>query len=225
MGELFYIMNKKEHDRLLQDFIKLGGQSRLVKSLAPFSLANHAKLKHQLRQLQPEQVPLQANAPEADPEPTITLVPRKSIFSDLISQYPPQLHTAYKRRYDCWLEACSLKVQLNDIGPEDEKEAAEIQEKILSAMRVMDKCQEALAYYQENKRIIPVETKKTFDHLSPVDLIKMRNNIRSNITKRTATLEKMVAEGAADHMLGRKREQLAEIINQLEELNKIINDK
>lgn len=232
-------MDRKTHKELLSKYSSLGGDQIMVKKLSSFSLVNHSKIKYLIKQLttqtnteQTKEIEFNAETPEAPEQ--IEVQERESKFSDLISNYPQELHSVFKRRSDHWLSACSLKQQLNSVAKMDETTALKIQWKILENIEAMEDCQKALDHYKNHKRILPTKTDKSFSDLNPLDLLKKRNNLRSNITKRAKTLKQMEADLPGKeskeynlklHLVNRKREQLQEYINQVTELDKLINNQ
>ncbi|MGD1319536.1 hypothetical protein [Chryseobacterium sp. 2R14A] len=231
-------MNRDAHKELYQHYIVNGGDAKKVQLYKSFSPANYAKLKYFVKQLNID-VPVPDTASVKNiSEPVTNLNPpvekqRKSIFSDFISQYPKELHSAFKQRYDHWLEACALKVELNDVHRTDEETAYDIQVKLLDHLEKMDRCQEALDHYNKHKRIMLTETLADFSKLSPMELLKKRNATRSNITKRKATIKKM--EDALPkntdpeyrrklHQVNCKMEQLRDIENELEKLEELVGN-
>jgi len=226
-------MNQEIHKQLINQYISSGGNPEKIKAFQNFSVGNHAKLKYFIKQLGEIPEPIISIPNEAQEKPLQPAQKKQSIFSDLISNYPGELHQAYKQRYDYWLEACSLKIQLNTTPPGDEKTAFEIQSKMFAALDQLDKCQNALDHYKEYKRVLPIETKIDYGSLAPMELITTRNNLRSNITKRKSTISKMEASLPKSdhpnykrdlHLLNRKKEQLQEYENRVEQLNKLINE-
>lgn len=227
----------KPHRENLDEYLRLGGNPKIAKQLTIESLQNRSRLSYLLSQLKPVDI-IEENA--AYPEPVlITPAPpepvqppeRKRVFTDMIFQYPAELHTAYKKRYEYWLEACSLKLKLNEIPEEDHSAAFDIQEKILKCFDNFDKCQNALDHYNKNKRIMSIDSTQDFTKLSSAELILKRNNLRTNICKRKKTIEKK-RENLPDpespdynlklSSLNQKLEELQDLENQESELNKLI---
>lgn len=227
-------MNREIHKKLFDQYLANGGDAKKVQLYKSFNLANHAKLKYYTKQLNvavPE--PEALEKPKPKPQVVISEKQRKSIFSDLISNYPVELHQAYKKRYDHWLEACSLKLELNAIHPTDEETAYEIQEKLWDCLEKMDKCQEALDHYREHKLILEMETQADFSKLTPMELLTKRNTTRSNITKRKATIKRLevLLPKNTDpeyrkklHQINHKIGQLRVIENELEKLEELIKE-
>lgn len=226
------------HQENIKLYLSLGGDSRKAKQITAYTLQNRAKLAHLLGQLQTKpdnlgQTVSKERKYESNPEPVDEPAPvrKKGVFSDFISQYPVALHETYKKRYEHWLEACSLKVSLNEI-PEDDSEAALIiQDKIMKCFTKFDACQEALDYFNEKKRVLPVKSSQDFSQLTPVELLKIRNNLRSQITKRKATIKKKQTElpdpeddnfKVKQNALNRKIEELRELELQLKEVESLL---
>ncbi len=226
------------HQENIKLYLSLGGDSRKAKQITASTLQNRAKLAHLLGQLQTKPDNLGQSVSkerkyEPNPEPVDEPAPvrKKGVFSDFISQYPVELHETYKKRYEHWLEACSLKVSLNEIPEEDSEAALIIQDKIMKCFSRFDACQEALDYFNEKKRVLPVKSSQDFSQLTPVELLKIRNNLRSQITKRKATIKKKQTElpnAGPDNFklkhnaLNRKIEELRELELQLKEVESLL---
>jgi len=223
------------HQQNLKTYLSLGGDPKKAKQLTAANLQNRAKVAYLISQLQP-QIEAKPTAPTIH-DSAIELTPaapperKKGVFSDFISQYPVALHETYKKRYEHWLEACSLKVSLNEIPDQDSEAALIIQDKIMKCFSRFDVCQEALDYFNEKKRVLPVKSSQDFSQLSPVELLKLRNNLRSQITKRKATIHKKHSElpdPEADNFkvkqnaLNRKIEELRELELQLKEVESLL---
>jgi len=228
-------MNREIHKELLEFYVANGGDAKKVQLYKSFSPANHAKLKYFVKQLNIA-FPVPATAPVNQVSALVTKSTspeekqRKSIFSDFISQYPKELHKAFKDRYDHWLEACALKVELNDVHHSDQETAYNIQYKLLDHLEKMDRCQEALNHYNEHKRIMQTETIADFSKLTPNQLVLKRNVTRSNISKRKLTIKKLEDSlpNNSDpnyrkklHQLNLKLEQLRVIENELRILEEL----
>ena len=110
-------MNAQKHQELLQEYIAKGGDLKHSKSFEQFSLQNFAKLKYELKKLGDPIPKEEIKPPPPTPEKAKTYRPKP--FDDLILEYPPALHSIFKKRWEVWLEACSLKIQLGNI-PEKE---------------------------------------------------------------------------------------------------------
>lgn len=245
----FFTMNTTQHQELLEQFRKLGGSEKLAQSLTPFSLKNFAKLKYELGKIKNEGIKNEElkNEPKTKTEQPKT---KNKVFNDLIVDYPLALHPVFRKRWEVWMEACSLKIQLNALGenPKVDIEAIfAIQWKIYRCFQEFDVCQTILKHYREHKRVMPFEVKRDLSAMTEMELFKHRNNLRALITRRKQTIEKMEQElemtkeeclnknseqqaiykkiiAKKQHSINLKKEQLQEKINELLECNKILND-
>ena len=248
-------MNNSSHQELAQRYVALGGDPQAIKAYLIFTPRHYAKLSYLLKQLKTVPAEPESDVSVALKKPTTIDISadkkedigrdeivkdsypipekKKSIFSDLITQYPLELHPVYKQRYEYWLEACSLKMQLNELHYTEEDKAYTIQNKLIKVLELLDKCHKSLSYYQEFKRVLPLETKEDYSSLSPMELLTKRNNLRSGITKRKATILKMEKELPEPshpdykkhlHALNCKREQLQGCENILQQLNLLIHE-
>ena len=227
-------MNAQKHRQLLEEFLSAGGNSRIAESLKNFSLQNYAKLKYEYKRLGailPQETPKEPLKEESgNPK---TEPPKRKVFNDLISDYPVELHPAYRRRWDLWMQACSLKMQLNKIPETETESALEIQMKIYRCFLDFDQCQKVLKHYREHKRIMPLEAETDFEGMSELEIYKHRDNLRALITRRKQTINKMENSLPAPedpeyqsrlHTLNLKREQLQEKENELMECEKFLNN-
>lgn len=229
----------KSHKENIEEYLRLGGSSKTAKQLTIETLQNKSRLSYLISQLKPSEhtqeskpaAALEPITPEPEESKPIIVSERKGVFTDLICQYPVQLHSVYKKRFESWLEACSLKLKLNDIDPNNISEALDLQIKIIDSFDDFDKCQNALDRFNENNTIITVESGKDFSKLSPAEIILKRNNIRTNITKRKKTIQKkkdsLPTADSLDYIyklniLNQKIEELQDLENQESELNKLI---
>lgn len=223
-------MNAQKHQELLQEYIAKGGDLKHSKSFKQFSLQNFAKLKYELKKLGDPTPKEEIKPPPPTPEKAKTYRPKP--FDDLILEYPPALHSIFKKRWEVWLEACSLKIQLGNIPEKEPQKAFDIQWKIYQCFQELDQCQTILNHYREHKRIMPTKTQKDLSIMSEMELFKHRNNLRTLITRRKQTinlLEKNLPEKEHQdytkklHHLNLKKEQLQQKINELLECDKLLN--
>lgn len=223
-------MTKEEiHQQNIGLYLSIFGDVKTAKALEYPSMENRARLSFLLKgrseKLEIRSEKLEAPAPIQEPE--------KPKVLGLISQYPKELHKAYKSAMDLWIEVCSLKIRLNDVPKQNEKTAFIIQTKMLDKMDEFDRYKEALTYYNEHKRILPTESQTDYTNLTAMQTIKKRNNTRVSITKRKKTI--------ADHekalppktdpfyykrlsALNRKKEQLQELILEEQKLSKLVKE-
>lgn len=228
-------MNTTQHQELLEQFRTLGGSEKLAQSLTPFSLKNFAKLKYELSKLEGKGQKTEGNPPDAKSEPP-TAIRQNKVFNDLIADYPVALHPVFRKRWEVWMEACSLKILLNALGENpkvDIETIFAIQWKIYRCFQEFDRCQTILKHYREHKRVMPFELGIDFTKMSEMEVFKYRNNLRALITRRKQTIKKLENElpsaesqqlKAKQHTINLKKEQLQEKINELLECNKILND-
>lgn len=220
-------MNAKEHKKLLSEFISKGGPERLSKSLQRFSLQNHAKLKYELSKLNKSTIESPRTVEVEKPK-------TRKVFDDLIADYPVQLHSTFRRRWEVWLEACSWKMQLNRVDVQDAETAFDIQIKIYNCFVEFDRCQKILKHYREHKRIMPTEVATDFSKLTELELFKYRNKLRASITRRRQTIEKLETNlpnkeddnyALRLHSLNRKKEQLQDKLNELLACEKLLKNE
>lgn len=220
-------MNSNKHQDLLKEFVRLGGSERLAKSLATFSLQNFAKLKYEIGKLEPR---TEKQEPRDKKQETGDKKQKPRAFTDLISEYPVELHLVYHRRWNAWLGACSLKVRLNELKPNETEKAFDIQMKIFQSFKTLDECEKILKHYREHKRIMPTESETDFEQMTELQIHKMQNNLRASITRRRQTIEKMQAHLPENptprelHSINLKKEQLQQKINDLLECEKFLNN-
>ena len=226
----------KTHAENIAEYLKLGGDSKKTRSLTSATLQNRARISYLLAQLPKTESTDQTHKsaiekPNPEPQPVAIPERKKGVFSDFISQYPVELHATYKKRYEHWLEACSLKVKLNDIPEDDEEAALEIQEAIMKCFANFDDCQEALQYFNEKKRVLPTKSGKDFTAMDGRELLQARNLLRSSISKRKATIKKKQTElpdpkhpsfKTKQNALNRKLEELRDLELQEKELGRLL---
>lgn len=225
---------KKTYKELIKEFLNKGGSPSFIDKLSPiYSLQNEAKLRFELRKLAPKKAIVKNSASSPS-----TLVDNaesnaKITLNDVgfISEYPVELHPLYIERKQKFIAACSLKIRLNTILDNDVKEAYKLQQLIEKCFDVIDKANYILNHYREYKRILPLETKADFSKLKKTELVQRRNTIRSNISNRSKTIEKLreqVSEATPKNKLRlqskltQKLEQLEELKLQIDELDKLI---
>lgn len=149
-----------------------------------------------------------------------------------ISFYPVELHNVYKKRISSYYDACTLKIQLNELQEELYEEALDLQLKIFKTWEINDKCFKILEHYENYKRVLPFETQKQYENLSPMSLVNERQRLYSRVTKRKKTLLNLeskysvMPEGPLKNNLltkiNNKREELQELTLQIEKLSNTI---
>lgn len=181
---------REQYKRLLIEYERLGGNLQGVPRF--YSLENEAKLKAKLKSLTPRS-PLsesEANNPKIDNKPAV----HYSLFSvHLISDYPQALHPVYLAKKNHWLQACSLKLQLNALPAHQESQARALQQQLWQLFEEMDACDTVLDHWLKYKRILlptAPSQEEALDKLSPTQLVQRLHTLRSNIVSREKSLMK-----------------------------------
>lgn len=215
-------------EQLKSEFTNLGGDQRVLKNLGS-GIRAEALLKYHIRKLKENVSGISkptASVKKSEPKYT-----PQTHFKDFISEYPVELHQAYLKRREAFLEACSLKVQLNNLPDESILQAGRLQWKIWHLFKEFDRLQKILRHYKETKRILPMETTENFSDIPTVQLHLKLRNLRSLKTNRKKTIKRLrEALPDADDAtfkarfseLNRKIEQLAELDLQIEKLQEMI---
>lgn len=228
---------KEIYKQLIKEYLSRGGSPSFIDKLSPiYSLQNEAKLRFELRKLTPKVAFLKTNIVKKETNVSkseINVANTKTTLNNVgfISEYPVELHPLYIERKQKFIAACSLKIRLNTILDSNVKEAYKLQQLIEKCFDVIDKANYILNHYREYKRILPLETKADFSKLKKTELVQRRNTIRSNISNRTKTIEKLreqVSQANSKNKLRlqskltQKLEQLEELKLQIDELDKLI---
>lgn len=231
----------KSHEENLKIYIENGGDVKIANRYRLASIQNRAKISYLVSQQSTQgdlKMVVENVVKNAIERPLINLEalqPSKPKFLGFINQYPTDLHGVYKECYNAWLDVCRLKLQLNEIAPLDQNDAYELQEKIISAIRSIDRLKKILDYWIEHKRILPTESKRDFSKMSALELDQERRNLASLISRRKQTIQKKENElpertslyyRKKESSLQQKKEQLQELIldfNKIIELLKTMN--
>lgn len=224
-------------DRLRQSkeqYLQLGGNRRLIDRLGSSSgIRVEALLKHEIQKLATQKTEIKIPVSQAEKKEKQQTAARMFVyqpnpeFRDYISEYPAELHPVYMRRREAFLEACSMKVQLNALDDREILRAGKLQWEIWNRFKEFDKLNKVLRHYRETRRIMPSQTKEDFSDIPERRLgLKLRNlrSLKTNRKKNIQTLKDNLPD-ADDPMfkvkfqeLNRKLEQLAEIDLQIEKL-------
>ncbi len=240
---LLLVMSRAIIKGLVSEYLKLGGSQKFVDSLpSGYSMSVEARLRSELRKLKETTVtnkvafvPNEIQKTDNEDSNGISIETSKqeqSAFNgDLISDYPVSLHPVYLARKTQFLKACSLKMQLNELPPTQEKEAFELQWQIWKCFAAVDDVTYKLNYWKENKRFLEDGPTEDFSDLSQSELVQRRNTLRSNASNRSKTILKMEQQlltvpetkklKIKDKLL-KKREQLRQIQLQIEVLDGMI---
>lgn len=174
---------REQYKRLLSEYERLGGNLQGVPRF--YSLENEAKLKAKLKSLtsRPPLSESEANNPKIDNKPAV----------HLISDYPQALHPVYLAKKNHWLQACSLKLQLNALPAHQESQARALQQQLWQLFEEMDACDTVLDHWIKYKRILlpanPTQ-EEALDKLTPTQLVQRLHTLRSNIVSREKSLMK-----------------------------------
>lgn len=236
-------MNYKENYKILLEKLKgFGVAEKLLQSLSFYSLSNEAKLRAELKKfLTPKASPTPPKEGLLDTEKNSDIHTTHSLSkgeergeasgeaSGLITDFPLELHWVYRQKKELFLQACSLKIILNSLADSDTENALKIQQQIFNLFEKMDSLSEILDHWTAHKRILKLKTDTDFSLLSPMDLLQKRNTLRSNLTSRKKTLEKLKATNdnslkMKDKII-KKQEEIKEIELQVEKLNSLIKEK
>lgn len=115
----------------------------------------------------------------------------KEKTKESIALYPIELHGTYRKRIDDFYEMCSLKMQLNEVDEDANDVALSIILKIEDLQSKIDLADEALNYWKENNRLMPVEPKVDLNKLKPMEIFKKIALLETSISKRKKTLESL----------------------------------
>lgn len=235
--EVFCYM--EEHKKNIELYLEMGGDAKIANRHKLPTLQNRARIIYLIskfpknfQKLSPkieEKTPIESSIElnVTEPEP----ISSKPKGLGLIAQYPVELHKSYQLAYQNWVSVCSLKIQLNNVPPSDEKNAFKLQTEILYKMEIFDKNKEALDYYNQFKRLIPLVSDSDFSKLTPLEILNKRNNIRGLITRRKQTINKMIAdlpeESSKDYhkklaAINLKKENLQKLILDEQKLNQLM---
>lgn len=212
---------REQYKRLLTEYERLGGNLQGVPRF--YSLENEAKLRREISKLANKQISKLENEP-------ISKLENKP--NRLISDYPQTLHPVYLAKKKHWLQACSLKLQLNALPAHQESQARALQQQLWHLFEEMDACDTVLDYWSKHKRILssPAPTQEeALDKLSPTQLVQRLHTLRSNIVSREKSLIKwrlQAAESEGENFtLAEKIFRKTEELEQLKLLVKTIEKK
>lgn len=224
---------REQYKRLLSEYERLGGNLQGVPRF--YSLENEAKLRREMSKL--SNLPMSQLAPEPPKgdNPKIDKSANQKI-DKLISDYPQALHPVYLAKKNHWLQACSLKLQLNALPADQESQARALQQQLWHLFEEMDACDTMLDHWINYKRILlpanPTQ-EEALDKLSPTQLVQRLHTLRSNIVSREKSLIKwrlQAAESEGENFtliekIFRKTEELKQLKLLVKTIEKKINVK
>lgn len=104
-------------------------------------------------------------------------------------ELPAELRPTLLEANTLFKEMCLLKVQLNELPPEAETKALQIQTEISQKQKRNALCWEKLDYWKTHK-VAPKEAKGKFETLTPANLVKQEQYLFASISK----MKKRLAE-------------------------------
>lgn len=193
--------DQEKHQQNLALYLANGGKARIAKQYQELTLQNRSKIAYLVKDFKKESINISTDKSSEKPlketpkqekkeEETIQSTPHHQLLG-LISHYPGELHETYTKAFNCWIKACSLKVQLNQIPEEKVEEAYELQCEIWEQMQEFDQCKKVLDYYKEEKAILPTKSAIDVTKLDSLELDRRLRNLRTYIVKRQDTLQKL----------------------------------
>lgn len=218
----------------------------LLQKLATESPANLLKLKYELKMAMgsgqkatvtpvvAKPVPVPAEKPDNKPAEQVLIKQAVDGFfaKETMAMYPAELHTVYRDRVNCFYQACELKFKLNRLRPDQEQEALELILQLDALWQKIDRYWDMLNHWKEHKRIMPVAESEDFTQLSADKLMLRRKLLDTNLSKRRKTIAALEATVQASpedrtklNLLNRKKEQLQQLINDLESIRKALKEK
>ena len=237
---------REQYKRLLSEYERLGGNLQGVPRF--YSLENEAKLKAKLKSLTPR-----SSLSESEANNPKSVTSSTSVFPlslgevvgncrvseqgvRIIADYPQALHPVYLAKKNHWLQACSLKLQLNALQAHQESQARALQQQLWYLFEEMDACDTVLDHWIKYKRILlptAPSQEEALDKLSPTQLVQRLHTLRSNIVSREKSLIKWRLQSAESEeenftlieKIFRKTEELKQLKLLVKTIEKKINVK
>lgn len=219
--------------------------ANVLRSFAKESTTNFLKLKYELKKAsfneKPTIVPKKENnVPvakiESKTQPLLEQIIKESAAvsfqKETMAMYPAELHSTYRQRVNDFYHACELKFQLNALDDDDQDNALKIIIQLEDLWTKIDRAWMILDHWKDHNRIMPTEESEDFKKLNGIQLVKMRDNLQSRISKREKTVALMQEEVKASpeergllNLFNRKLEQLEQLKIDLETIRKILKDE
>lgn len=115
------------------------------------------------------------------------------MFHDLPADLRPEL----LKKNQAFAEMCMLKIQLNELAPEKEREAFTIQVKIAELQKTRDLCWKKLDYWLEH-RSVPEPEVVDFASLTPEQKVKRQQLLFASISKLKSRVNEYQTKLATD---------------------------
>ena len=149
-----------------------------------------------------------------------------------LNQLPMELHEVAMKQRNNFQEAISLKLQLNNLLPEQEIEALKLCIAIEDLFDAIDGAQKTLDYYVKHKIVLQIAG-RNYESFTPAQLVSARMNKRASITKHKKRVEMLKQKfgqnlskndkSKLEVQLQRATENLLKHEMELQQLNEIIN--
>jgi hypothetical protein len=219
--------------------------SNVLRSFGKESTANFLKLKYELKKASFSEKPtitpkiekaMAVVNPIPKAKPLLQEIIKQSVAvsfqKETMAMYPPQLHSTYRQRVNDFYHSCELKFQLNLLEDDDENSALTIIIQLEDLWTKIDRAWMILDHWKDHNRVMPTEESEDFKKLNGIQLVKLRDNLQSRISKREKTIDVMKEQVKASpeergllSLLNRKLEQLEQLKIDLETIRKILKDE
>ncbi|WP_264560683.1 hypothetical protein [Flavobacterium sp. N501239] len=151
---------------------------------------------------------------------------------ETMASYPMGLHSVYRDRISNFYNACELKFKLNALPADDEEEAFDLIIQLEELWERIDRAWFVLNHWKDYGRIMPFDTSEDFKKMNAIQLVKRRDQLQTSISKRNKTLEKIIQEVESSpedrvklNLLNRKKEQLQQLIIDLETIRNLLKNE
>lgn len=219
----------------LRLLVKHTNNTQLLKQFAQESALNRMKMRIALSNIAKTQT---LKTVKTKQSPVLSIVdksPEKAVTTKKpISAYPKELHEIYQLRINSFLRASSLKVELNAVPEDDELSALELQTEIWKQLEVNKKCWQILDHYDTTGQVLPTKSTTDFSKLSPMEMVKQRQRLYVNVSKRKKTIENIELQISEEDKPGKierlksklfqKKYELQELQNDIDKLSNLINN-
>lgn len=240
--------NKGSYADGLKLYARLPGCNRIqLRNLEKENTTNFIKLKYELKKalfssanvtIEKEKV-IAPNAPKINEKQAdikhdaiIDQSAADTFKKETMAMYPMELHSVYAERISNYYKACALKFQLNEVPEDDTESALKIILQLDDLWTRIDRAWKILDHWKDHKRIMPVKESEDFTKLTPIQLVMKRNQLESRISKREKTVASMEQKAEASpedrtisNLLNRKREQLQQLLIDLETIRNILKNE
>ena len=242
-GVTIYAALKQSNTNLLRLFKRKNSVNNLAKLTYELSKFKTIEIKETTFKeittpTPPEQTPTEntshpelVEGPKVNPQVDLS---KKTYKPLLINQLPVQLHPTYIQQKSDFATACSLKIQLNALAPENEETALKLCIQIEELFDSIERAWKVLDHYTETNTILEVK-QTNFNHLTPAQLLQRRNQKRSTLSKEKAKQKRLEASFLKAETIAlktkitvnttRTKEKQAQLCNDIAQLTELINKK